>query len=166
MQTQLEIANTNLLAAVKAGNSEMVLQALNNGANPNLQDTTCSIGGHKECSVLHHAVWSDSSDSVKYLINYGASVNVETPRVAGYCWGDTPLHWAASHGNPDNFEIIRLLMKKGVIHTLNHGSHYPICSAMATNNLKKANFIHAEINLQLSTLLEILTQQNALLNQK
>jgi hypothetical protein len=55
-------------------------------------------------SFLHHAVWMEKVDLVKFLLDSGAAVNAR--RMDGF----TPLHWAAYKGNT---AIAKLLVDQG-----------------------------------------------------
>jgi ankyrin repeat protein len=88
---------SELLAALKAGDTARVKTKLD--AQPNLLQSLTGPNGE---SLLLLAVQAGNPETVKYLLEQGADVNVTDPS------GMTPLHAAAQQGDE---EIILLLLK-------------------------------------------------------
>ena len=134
--------NIALLNALKNGDVSALKAALDKGADPNTIDENCNIGGHKVCYALHHAVWVNSYECVRILIDAGASINVFTGGATVN--RDTPLHWAAAHAA--DTRILELLLHRGAKHTINHANSYPHESAIALNRSERVRFIIETMN--------------------
>lgn len=87
-----------LMMAAFYGKHEMIQLLLSNGADPN-KFITNDAGFHSHASPLHQAVYSQSLESVKLLVNAGADLTIKD-----IIYHSTPIGWAnyAQTGDDDN----------------------------------------------------------------
>lgn len=107
---------------------EMAELLLNNGANPNLpegmqgrtllEELTRTIGCPSD-EKSYRYVWEPRAKAIGMLIRYGADVNL-----VNHENGNTPLHYAATSGNPD---LVQLMLKHGAeVNAVNRDGYTPL----------------------------------------
>jgi len=89
--------NVELYDAVKKGDIDKAMRALEQGADPNVK-------GPDGYTPLHIAAHENYSELAKVLIKYGAKVDLKDR------YGNTPLHVAAYRGH---LNVASLLLKHG-----------------------------------------------------
>ncbi|XPS83969.1 putative peptidase C14, caspase [Desulfosarcina variabilis str. Montpellier] len=100
VHTTLSDETTPLLAAVYAGQLEIVKYLVSKGANVDAKDNAYHY------TPLHAAVYTCNMDIAKYLIANGASINAKTISK------ETPLHLAVNCGD---LKFVKYLISKGAV---------------------------------------------------
>ena len=91
-----------LALAAQLGHADVVRLLLDAGVDPNRYNPD---GFHSHATPLHQAVWSDSDEVVRLLVERGARLDVKDTIYEG-----TPLDWAV-YGK--RTEAARFLREKG-----------------------------------------------------
>jgi len=82
----MDPSDENFLDACQKADIQKIKALMAEGANIDARDTL-----HKS-SPMHYAVYSEDLETIKYMIDAGAPVNIKNDR------DETPLHWAALAG--------------------------------------------------------------------
>jgi len=92
------VTENNLIETAKSGETTLVQQLVEDGADVNCRDKTGQ-------TPLHHACYFGHFDIVKHLVENGANVNIEVPERLL-----TPLHAATMNGD---IKIVKYLVDNG-----------------------------------------------------
>ena len=93
MQHDKQNFSEKLLKASEEGKTAEVVELLERGADPNIQN----IRGN---TPIHLAAYHTNPQTTKLLLQYHANPNIQNID------GDTPLHLAAYHTNPQTTEVL------------------------------------------------------------
>ena len=122
-----KISDLDFRTLCKTATFEKILEALNNGANPNAKNR------NKNTALMSAAQSNADPRVIEVLLDAGAELEARNQR------GSTALHYAAMDNVP---EVVELLIKKGAdIEALNHEKKTPLYYAKHNKNLNDTHII-------------------------
>ncbi len=116
--------DTKLTKAVEKGNHGDLIKLLKNGANPN---ATTADG---EFTPLILAIDKNDVKAAQLLLDYGADPDFQTQN------GISPVLRIVIRNNPDDAQMLRLLLEHGADYTLQHEFQYAINPVSLSLKLK------------------------------
>jgi len=117
-------SDASLLRAVEKGNHGDLLKLLKNGANPNI------ITSDGEFTPLILAIDKNDVKSAQLLLDYGADPDFRSKR------GLSPVLRLVIRNNPDDAEMLRLILEHGADYTAQHDFQYAVNPVSLSIKLK------------------------------
>ncbi len=105
VEKNFEKQENSISSLALSGNDEKIILLLQNDTNNDV-----NIDGEGNSSPLHGAVRNNHPNTVRLLLEYGASVNKKSK-----CNGNTPLHIAAANGY---YDVVKVLLESGADKTI------------------------------------------------
>ncbi|MBR6163035.1 ankyrin repeat domain-containing protein [bacterium] len=117
-------SDASLLRAVEKGNHGDLLKLLKNGANPNI------ITSDGEFTPLILAIDKNDVKAAQLLLDYGADPDFRSKR------GLSPVLRLVIRNNPDDVEMLRLILEHGADYTAQHDFQYAVNPVSLSIKLK------------------------------